>query len=400
MKKLNNFLYAVLLCMPFQMTMAQTPETLAGWDFAKANEWASSANYNEEEIDGVMTKVPIKAEFSSENNAEASLFTEGGKNHTTIKGQTGFIFTTNFHWPETETTTPDGQYYIINKVNTMKYFGIRISFEMWGSGSGARDFCIEYQVGTEEDPWVKLDNSDFQNTEERQNHVFALPKSCDGQANINIRIKRTSTEGISKTISSGGQVRLDNLFITGFAEPTTPTIFSTLDEVEFCNAVVGTPMTQTITITGKKLNIMSSNLSLSTKEPFSIDKTTIIGTFGIANSDIVITFTPTEEGEFNEVLTISGGDAPDKKITLRGVTTNSGEESAVSETTLISGIKIYGSNGNLIVEAEESNTITIFNLAGSILKESKINAGIQKISLPAGQFYLVKIGNQTMKVAL
>lgn len=125
--------------------------------------------------------------------------------------------------------TPDGQYYIINKVNTMKYFGIRISFEMWGSGSGARDFCIEYQVGTEEDPWVKLDNSDFQNTEERQNHVFALPKSCDGQANINIRIKRTSTEGISKTISSGGQVRLDNLFITGFAEPTTPTIFSTLD---------------------------------------------------------------------------------------------------------------------------------------------------------------------------
>ena len=72
----------------------------------------------------------------------------------------------------------------------------------------------------------------------------------------------------------------------------------------------------------------------------------------------------------------------------------------MSETTLISGIKIYGSNGNLIVEAEESNTITIFNLAGSILKESKINAGIQKISLPAGQFYLVKIGNQTMKVAL
>lgn len=400
MKKLNNLLCAILLCLPFQMAMAQTPETLAGWDFAKADDQSSSFDYNAEEIDGVITKVPIKAEFASTNNTEASLFTEGGKNHTTIKGQTGFIFTTNFHWPDTEVTTPDGQYYIINNVNTMGYFGVRISFEMWGSGSGARDFCVEYQVGTEEDPWIKLDNSDFQNTEERQSRVFALPKSCDGQANVNIRIKKTSTEGISKAVSSGGQVRLDNLFVTGFAEPTTPTIFSTLDNIEFCDVIVGTPMTQTITITGKKLNIMSSNLSLSTQEPFSIDKTSITGTFGIASSDIVITFTPTEEGEFNEVLTISGGDAPDKTITLRGVTINSGGEGAVSETTLISGVKIYGSNGNLTIEAEESNTITIFNLTGSILKESKINAGIQNISLPAGQFYLVKIGNKTMKVAL
>lgn len=61
--------------------------------------------------------------------------------------------------------------------------------------------------------------------------------------------------------------------------------------------------------------------------------------------------------------------------------------------------KVYGANGNIVVEAEAAADVNVYNAAGMLVAAQKVGAGRTNIALTKG-FYVVRAGNTVTKVAV
>ena len=61
--------------------------------------------------------------------------------------------------------------------------------------------------------------------------------------------------------------------------------------------------------------------------------------------------------------------------------------------------KVYGANGNIVVEAETAADVNVYNAAGMLVATQKVGAGRTNIALAKG-FYVVRAGNTVTKVAV
>lgn len=61
--------------------------------------------------------------------------------------------------------------------------------------------------------------------------------------------------------------------------------------------------------------------------------------------------------------------------------------------------KVYGANGNIVVEAETAADVNVYNAAGMLVAAQKVGAGRTNIALAKG-FYVVRAGNTVTKVAV
>ena len=61
--------------------------------------------------------------------------------------------------------------------------------------------------------------------------------------------------------------------------------------------------------------------------------------------------------------------------------------------------KVYGANGNIVVEAETAADVNVYNAAGMLVAAQKVGAGRTNITLAKG-FYVVRAGNTVTKVAV
>ena len=61
--------------------------------------------------------------------------------------------------------------------------------------------------------------------------------------------------------------------------------------------------------------------------------------------------------------------------------------------------KVYGANGNIVVEAEAAADVNVYNAAGMLVATQKVGAGRTNIALAKG-FYVVRAGNTVAKVAV
>ena len=61
--------------------------------------------------------------------------------------------------------------------------------------------------------------------------------------------------------------------------------------------------------------------------------------------------------------------------------------------------KVYGANGNIVVEAEAAADVNVYNAAGMLVAAQKVGAGRTNIALAKG-FYVVRAGNTVTKVAV
>ena len=61
--------------------------------------------------------------------------------------------------------------------------------------------------------------------------------------------------------------------------------------------------------------------------------------------------------------------------------------------------KVYGANGNSVVEAEAAADVNVYNAAGMLVATQKVGAGRTNIALAKG-FYVVRAGNTVTKVAV
>ena len=69
------------------------------------------------------------------------------------------------------------------------------------------------------------------------------------------------------------------------------------------------------------------------------------------------------------------------------------------ETIAADAAKVYGANGNIVVEAEAAADVNVYNAAGMLVAAQKVGAGRTNIALAKG-FYVVRAGNTVTKVAV
>lgn len=69
------------------------------------------------------------------------------------------------------------------------------------------------------------------------------------------------------------------------------------------------------------------------------------------------------------------------------------------QTIAADAAKVYGANGNIVVEAEAAADVNVYNAAGMLVAAQKVGAGRTNIALAKG-FYVVRAGNTVTKVAV
>ena len=120
------------------------------------------------------------------------------------------------------------------------------------------------------------------------------------------------------TISGGGTLLSKTVNLTGTIEE--PSLTVTPSAISFPNETVGKSVTQTFKITGTNL-LGSLSLDVSTtgnKGYFKINKNEISASQASNGSTVTVTYTPTEAGSISGQITISGGGAETKKVSLSG----------------------------------------------------------------------------------
>lgn len=115
------------------------------------------------------------------------------------------------------------------------------------------------------------------------------------------------------TLSSGNVSAKIN--VTG-ESVIPPTIKSNVATLDFGTVIKGNQRKKHFTVTGINL---TGDLTLSASKPwFTVSPATITAADAAAGKEVTVIYSPTSGGNHNATLTISGGGAPDKKISLTG----------------------------------------------------------------------------------
>ncbi len=375
--KTIQYLIACFLLVLATTSMAQTAQNLVLWDFRSSVGQAISYVY---------ATAPVAPDESISSNSSATFFTEG----RSITGQTGYVFTTGWEFIQ---TTP--RYWIVNNVKTDGYYSLVFSFDMGASsGNAPRDFAVEYNInGTE--IWTSIGT--LMSPQSLTTKTFPLPRDCEGKT-ISLRIRLTSNYKINgdNVAQINTQNRVKNVKVTGYAEPTSPSLVTTLSTYSICNAVKNVQTSVSIDISGRKL---TGPLTLSIASPFSVNKTTLEPVNESVTETIIVNFIPTVSGEYNDRLTISGGGAETKIISLRvlaqgfmiptALPVNKAEENA---------FKVLKTEKGISISNAQDLMINIYNITGMQIKTVMGTANFQEVSLPYKGVFLISAGNRTTKI--
>ena len=114
------------------------------------------------------------------------------------------------------------------------------------------------------------------------------------------------------TISGGGITKTVSLTGTG----KTPTINVNPTSLTFTNVGVGTSRNQKFTVTGSNL---TGNLTVAVSgNYYSVSPTTITPINGTVNQEVTVTYSPQAKGSHSGTVTVSGGGASSKTVSLSG----------------------------------------------------------------------------------
>lgn len=363
----------------FSVAKAQTAENLVLWDFHSTVGITTSYDY---------ATSPVTPDASNSYNTTSTFFTEARK----ITGQNGYVFCTGWAFVE---TTP--LYWIVNNVNTSGYYSLSFMFDMGGSsGNAPRDFEVEYSISGSE-TWISLGT--LMSPSSLTTKIFPLPKECEEKI-ISLRIRLTSNYKINgdNVAQTNTQNRLKNVKVTGYVEPTNPTVVTSLSTYSICNAVKNQPASINIDITGKKL---TGSLNLSVSQPFSVSKTTLEPINQSITETVTVNFTPTVSGEYNDRLIISGGGIDTKIISLRVLAQGYALPTLLAQNKIEKNIyKIKTVERGISLANTEGLIISIYDVAGVLIKSIQGKTVTQQIPMNQKGIYLVHVGNTTEKVII
>ncbi|BCN32265.1 CehA/McbA family metallohydrolase [Anaeromicropila herbilytica] len=97
---------------------------------------------------------------------------------------------------------------------TTGYENLSISFMPRSSGTGPRDFKVQYS--TDNTNWIDVAGATYQVTKDfTVTQSFDLPSSISNVPNVQIRLVTTSTNAVTGTVASGGVSNIGNIVLSG-----------------------------------------------------------------------------------------------------------------------------------------------------------------------------------------
>jgi hypothetical protein len=296
--------------------------------------------------------------------------------------------------------------------STTGLFDITINSSHATSGTTSpyqHSFTVQYRIG--DGPWTnftpqkKFDVTQVSETGINFGQVtdLKLPAEAAGKVGVDVRwlfgppiFVTTNTDPNALTNwqtawNTGSQLRLDNISVKGYQVATAATIFNSYGDIDFGEITKGQSKSDTIHILASKV---SGNLTATTSAPFSLNKTSIAGTFNEFNTDLIVTFAPTAEGVFEKDFTLSGTGVT-KTVKLKGVAIITGLNSIKNELEYVTGYR-----GILKINSPETQFVSVYDIMGRVVDKRQVEKGITTIPLEQGKLYIVIIGNNSKKIVL
>jgi len=155
--------------------------------------------------------------------------------------------------------------------------------------------------------------------------VFSIDKTSitksagTSGATVTVTYKPTGagSHSATLTISGGGLVSSKTVKITGNAKVRT--ISPSTTSISFAKIKTGNSSSKTFTVKGSNLSgPLTLKLSGVNSSMFKINKTSITASQASIGVTITVTYKPTAVGSHSAIVTISGGDAVAKTVTLKG----------------------------------------------------------------------------------
>ena len=146
---------------------------------------------------------------------------EGASFNGWVNGSSGRAPNTNNWHPVTDEEDGEIEKYWIATLTSQGYGELRVSWEMNGSGTGPRDFRLEYRTGTgdgDTGSWQAVPGSEIQIPSSSSFTAFdvGLPDGAADAKELQIRWLRSGDAAIDGDgISTSGTNRIDNVKITG-----------------------------------------------------------------------------------------------------------------------------------------------------------------------------------------
>jgi len=80
--------------------------------------------------------------------------------------------------------------------------------------------------------------------------------------------------------------------------------------------------------------------------------------------------------------------------------TYSGDDEVSNINVYATNTTVYAHAGTIHIFTENAATVQVFDIAGRLIKQQAASQGENRISVSSGNFYIVKVGNQSFKVSV
>lgn len=198
-------------------------------------------------------------------------------------------------------------------------------------------------------------------------------------------------------INSNGQTTLPFSYVGSKAAVSNPTITLTDVTDPTLSTVLGSPVSQTLNVSGVNLSV-DLGLSITGTDAglFSLSQYTVTQTGGnIPNTLVTITYTPTLVGTNTATLMMTSTGAMPVIRTLNGISSI-----ATGLYTTNKSLFVTVENGNILFDANAGENVEIFNSVGQKLVQKQTVEGMNTIPVSTRGVLLVKVGNRVSKVIL
>lgn len=257
--------------------------------------------------------------------------------------------------------------------NTTNNTNINVSAVQRSSGTGPRDFKIQYKIGA--GSWADTGvNVTVANDFTAGVSSTVLPASCNNQPLVSVRWIMTSDTNVNGTLVSAGTSRIDNVLVTG----------------DFATFVSGSPFTIAAPTTTYNVTGLAENTT------YYYRVRAVNGTATSGNSGVITVATKPTTVVWNAGWSNTTGPDQDIEASIEGPynSDTDGEFTAKKVTVNVGGSLTIAADTNITVVNEVENTLTdadfVIENDGNLIQTNDVtNTGaitVQRMSAPIARF--------------
>lgn len=194
--------------------------------------------------------------------------------------------------------------------------------------------------------------------------------------------------------ATSGTARITSIVIE-YANPTITVTETSIPAMLATNEVSSD--SETINIAGTELvGDISITITGTNSSMFSVSPSTLSPVSGsVASTPVVITYTPTANGNHSATLNVLSNGATTVTRELSGSKITSSVSTPSAEQ-----LKVYVTNDKVMFRATAGESVKIFNSIGQVILNKEATEGLNEISVTNKGLHIIKVGNKTSKIIL